>query len=78
MYELSIACHYSRSPPLYSMVNAIYILGRVICAILGLTDKEQHEVMAGVARLAPSVAAVSAIQTISSSLYLDSISSLFS
>jgi hypothetical protein len=45
-------------------------LGRVICAILGVSVEEEHQIMENIVKLTPAVVATSTIESFSQSLLL--------
>jgi hypothetical protein len=52
-------------------------LGRVICAILGVSGEEQATIMDSICKLTPAMVATSSLETLSNNLYT-SLESLFS
>jgi hypothetical protein len=52
-------------------------LGRVICAILGVTSEEQAAIMDSICRLTPAVVATTSLEALSNNIY-NSFESLFS
>lgn len=52
-------------------------LGRVICAILGVTGEEQATIMDSICRITPALVATSSLEMLSNNIY-NSLESLFS
>ena len=60
-----------------SILKIIFAIGRVICAILGVSHEEQSSIMDSICKMTPALVASSSLETLSNNIY-NSLESLFS